>query len=132
MAELNVYLTRGVSTAVTVDDFDGDPETLTYDDVWEAIADRDDMPGEPTIGAFGQASVDADGEWEIHSVELDGTVVPQLEDQTSSGIAEAALRARIAELEAKLARLKELARTLAAGAKSRGLVVDAELEKLVR
>lgn len=61
MPKFNVHLIEVVSTTVTVEaDNPGHAMELAYE--------SDDMPGSMTYGAFGQASVDEAGEWEVDSV----------------------------------------------------------------
>ncbi len=52
----NVHLIQTVSTAVEV-------EADSVEEALERVYDSPDMPGSITVGAFGPACVDADGEW---------------------------------------------------------------------
>lgn len=45
-----------------------DVEAATLDEAKELAYDSPDMPGSITIGAFGAASVDESGEWEITEI----------------------------------------------------------------
>lgn len=61
--EYNVHLVNMVSTTVTVE-----LESEDLDEIEKAAYNSDDMPGSITVGAFGGASVDESGEWEVYSI----------------------------------------------------------------
>lgn len=97
MPKFNVHLIETVSTVVTV-------EADSYDEAMELAYDSPDMPGGITVGAFGQASVDEDGEWTAVAVSDENGEDVWREKTDRDYLAEAdreieRLRARIAELE---------------------------------
>lgn len=56
MPKFNVHLTQAVSAVVTV-------EAKDYDEAIDLAYESEDMPGSMCYGAFGQSSVDEDGDW---------------------------------------------------------------------
>lgn len=77
MPKYNVHLIETISTTVTV-------EADSIEDAQELAYQSDDMPGSITYGAFGQASVDEAGDWEVASVsDTDGNELWSAENEES-------------------------------------------------
>lgn len=97
-----VNLTRLVSSVVDVEvDASTDPADLSWDDWMDLANASDDMPGGITVGAFGAASVDEAGEWELSSVTADGGMGAEIYREAEAADRIAALDAALARLRAK-------------------------------